>query len=157
MKKIIQISALALLCGAAMAHSMNTCSKQNKVAQYLFVQQADHAKFVTKKNKSLLIVNDLNVHMLYFSDAPQRRAGKTTAAKFIKDWQNNGNKAINIAVSGNTASGEEIKTVVNMTDAKIENGRLIMHVTAVGKKSLPTLSLNNINMFIDDMSCGYLC
>lgn len=157
MRRSIQIMALSLSIGVAVGHNVKSCDTEDKIAQYLFVQQAGKAQFIQHGHKQSLVVHDIDKKMVFFSDAPKRRAGHITPANFLKAWESSGHKPINIAISGQSNSGQETRIVVTMQSARIKGKSLIIDYTPIHKNKLQTFALNDVNLFIDGIPCGDMC
>lgn len=76
----VSLVAVVLLCSAPQAAEKSKSGKKN--VNFLFVQNAES---VTLK-EGVLTLKGVATDTLYFSDRPNRIAGRVTVADFVKHW-----------------------------------------------------------------------
>ncbi|MFN8124704.1 MAG: hypothetical protein U0237_20030 [Thermoleophilia bacterium] len=149
------LAALLLVVPAAFADG----TTKNQEVAVLYSMDATRT-VVAKSGKTFRVSMPANSGVTWFTDRPNRKAGYLTLKQFYAMWQGNGfdtdppNAALLL-----TRKGVETTHVVEMTDPKLDNGRVSFAVrpvkgaTEAGHRHRHPLKAGNFGrsrLFIDD-------
>lgn len=161
-KKTTALSLIISMVTLNIALSNNQTLAAHKThhshAQYLFVQQAKGATITPEKNTWHIRIKQLQPTMIFFSDAPQRRAGNINAQSFINIWKTAGRPHINLAIEGHHAN-HEMKLALTLQSISFSSPQTFKIIAEpithcdIGKST----TLTDVNIFIDGLPCGDAC
>ncbi len=148
MKKIILIFTL-LFSSLAMANQ----------ASYLFLASGKDAQLThIIGNRYTLTINQALPHVAYFTDRPERVSGLLSNQKFVQLWtdsklaDNFSKMPPNAAVSLVSEDGSKQNFIAVMGQPKMNNGKVVFHLTKTSKNTVKPMNAKEVVLFIDDIS-----
>ena len=160
------IPAVTLLA-ALFAASVAEAQSKDKETFFMFVQAADSAVITKSKsaNQYRIVLQGVQPETIYFSDRPQRIAGKVENAKFIKGLSFEKDNPPNAAIVGTTGDKTQHIVVAELTAPQYDAAKKTLsydvtllpstqwgsmaHWSKDAKHVLPA-SLSEVSLFIDD-------
>ena len=131
--------------------------KAKTPASLLFVLSAKTGNIATKNDGYLLTLRNVNPHVLWFSDKPNRKAGFIPLTNFLNNWPkvftNNSSKAVLVhADMESLIAGKNQPMAIQLSKPTYKQGILTFTLTTLPNIKVITGKLTDIKLFFDNVA-----
>ncbi|MCH9644765.1 MAG: hypothetical protein K0U23_07915 [Gammaproteobacteria bacterium] len=157
----LQRLLVALCCIISFGFMANVqAAPKAKKVSFLFVLSAKEGAFQKSGKSNTLTLTDLDPHVLWFTDRPNRKAGFMSIQKFIVDWAKNfkgdpSNAGLVHADMSYTRGGKQAPIAIELMNPRMSGGTLQFDARGLKKeRALRVMKLRGVSLFIDNWRNG---
>ncbi|MCH9644503.1 MAG: hypothetical protein K0U29_05385 [Gammaproteobacteria bacterium] len=148
---------LCCLIGLGLMVNAQATPKAKKKVSALLVLSAKKGVLQKSAKGRTLTLTDIDPHVLWFTDRPNRKAGFVPTQKFIASWAKSfkgdpPNAGLVHADMSYTRGGNQAPLAIELKNAKMKNGVMTFDVTNINQyQGKSTMLYNRVVLFIDNV------
>lgn len=158
----IMVSSTVYASTSSKSHQTQAKTQTKSSPQLLFVLSAQSGNINQSGHKQTLTLNNIEPHVLWFTDRPNRKAGFVSLTKFLGNWtkffaKNPPNAAmVHVGMEAKVAN-KDVPMAMELSQPHYKNGTLTFQVSNLNGDVVNTGALQNVKVFFDDASLVRVC
>lgn len=133
--------------------------KHSNKARYLFVLSAASGVISDTQHGYTLTLNNVDPHILWFTDRPQRKAGAAKTQQFLAAWSqnfkgSNPNAAIVHADVSAVLNGKQQPMAFELANPQIHHGEVTFTISILSNDRIIPGQLKSVKLFIDSFQAA---
>lgn len=150
-RKLAGLALITALTGCGAGEGSSTEGGSSGEPSFLYVQNAAGG-LIAGNDEFVLSLDQPDDTVIYFSDRPERIAGREDLTKFVDGWSENfGDDPPNAALHFDKTTGEEPDVVATISDPQLKGSELSYSLEPIDEADFSELPIRfeNATLFID--------
>ena len=154
-RKLAGLALITALAGCGAGADTSTEAGNSTEPSFLYVQSAASG-LIAGNDEFVLNLEQPNDTVIYFSDRPERIAGREDLTKFVDGWSERfGDDPPNAALHFEKTTGEEPDIVATVSEPELKGSELSYSLEPIEPAEFSELPIRfeNATLFIDSSDC----